>query len=75
MKGVNLAMFLGGMLVGGIVALLYAPESGEQTRKHIKNFVDKRVEGIKENYSELTEKIKRSYGAEPEHHKVESVEG
>ena len=75
MKGVHLAMFLGGMLVGGVVALLYAPESGEQTRKHIKDFVDKKVEGIKENYSELAEKVMRSYSANPEHHKAESIEG
>ncbi len=61
MRGMNFTAFLGGMLIGGVIALLYAPEKGEQTRKQLKDYMDKRMDGIKESYSELSEKIKNTY--------------
>ncbi len=33
--GSMLLAFLGGTVVGGVAALMFAPRSGEQTRKHI----------------------------------------
>ena len=39
-----LLAFLGGTLVGGVVALLFAPRSGEQTRKRITEMAED-VEG------------------------------
>lgn len=36
----NVCSFLTGVIAGGIVALLYAPQSGEKTRKQIKKFLE-----------------------------------
>ena len=49
------AAFLGGAIVGGIIALLFAPESGEQTRKKIADFLEKK--GIKLSGEELDDLI------------------
>lgn len=57
MKGSNLAAFFGGVIVGGIVAVLLAPESGEQTRSKIKNFVDKEIDDVKRMSEELKGKL------------------
>ena len=59
MKNENIAAFLGGMLLGGVIALLLAPESGEQTRKNIRNFIDKEIDELKECCTDMTEKVKQ----------------
>ncbi|MCH5216566.1 MAG: YtxH domain-containing protein [Muribaculaceae bacterium] len=41
MKSV-LSAFIGGAIVGGAVALLFAPESGEQLRERIKQTLKKK---------------------------------
>lgn len=40
MKGSNVLAFLGGAVVGGVVALLLAPKSGRETRQQIMDFVE-----------------------------------
>lgn len=40
MKGLHAASFLMGAIAGGIIALLYAPQEGEKTRKQVRKFVD-----------------------------------
>lgn len=55
----TLLAFLGGVVAGGLVALLVAPRSGEETREMI---ADKVKEGIKsglgeERYNGLRDKI------------------
>lgn len=39
--------FLGGAIVGGIIALLFAPKSGAETREMIRDFVDDEIDLIK----------------------------
>ena len=39
----NVCSFLTGVIAGGIIALLYAPQSGEKTRKQIKKFVEEEM--------------------------------
>lgn len=39
--------FLGGAVVGGVVALLLAPQSGKETREKIKDFVEDEVDQLK----------------------------
>lgn len=53
-----LAAFLGGAIVGGALGLLLAPESGEETRKKVVDFLDKN--GIKLNTSELADSVEEN---------------
>ncbi len=47
MKSDNLFTFIGGVLVGAAVAILFAPESGDETRKKIKETFDKEYQSLK----------------------------
>ena len=53
MKTDNILTFLGGALVGAAVAILFAPESGEETRKKIKDTFDKEYQNLKDKISNL----------------------
>ena len=63
MKSVNsfLTGLLAGAAIGGIVALLYAPRSGKETREQLKTRFDeleKELEDLKGKASQKTGKIK-----------------
>lgn len=50
-----LAAFIGGAVVGGALGVLFAPESGEETRKKIADALEKR--GIKLSKHEMEDLI------------------
>ena len=59
MNKITLLAFLGGVIAGGVAALLLAPRSGEETREYI---ADKIKSGIKsglgeDQYNDLQEKL------------------
>ena len=60
-----LAAFLGGAIIGGVLGVLFAPSSGEETRKKIVDALEKR--GIKLTDTEmddLVDEIKSEVGTE-----------
>lgn len=65
----SIAAFLSGAAIGAGVALLYAPEKGEVTRKRIGEKADKAKDSAKDqwlktssNLSESTQKAKNDFG-------------
>ncbi len=60
MKGSNLLAFLGGAIVGGAIALLYAPQSGKKTREQIKDFVEDGVEDVKDFAGRTAKQVKKT---------------
>lgn len=50
--------FLNGVLVGILIGVLFAPDSGEETRKKI----SKRAKGIKDGYDEFAGGVSDAYG-------------
>lgn len=47
MKGDTLLAFIGGAIVGAAAAILFAPDNGTETRKKIKETLDKEYQNIK----------------------------
>lgn len=56
MKSDTFFAFIGGAIVGAAAALLLAPESGEETRKKIKDSVDTEYQALKKKYEEFKAK-------------------
>ncbi len=46
--GTVFGAFLGGAVLGGVLALLFAPRSGAETRGMIRDFVDDEIDMIKD---------------------------
>ena len=53
------AAFLFGAVVGGVIALLYAPKSGKETRKDISDEINNYVKKAGEAKSKIIEKAKK----------------
>lgn len=60
-KGSNLAWFLAGLAAGAAVGILYAPESGEKTRKRIGKTTRQSREAMEDSGKELMDKGKELY--------------
>jgi gas vesicle protein len=59
--GVLLAFIIGG-LVGAGLALLYAPASGEETRKRLREEIDKTDERLKKGYEAAMDTVEEGVG-------------
>ena len=49
--------FVNGVLVGILLGVLFAPDSGEETRRKI----SRRAAGIKDSYDELADNVSNTY--------------
>ena len=52
--------FLAGAAIGAGLALLYAPQSGVETRKKIKETSGKVADDVKEQYEKISDEAKKS---------------
>jgi gas vesicle protein len=60
-----LAAFLGGAFIGGVLGVLFAPESGEETRKKIAEALEKRgIKLSKDDMDDLINDIKSDKNSE-----------
>lgn len=66
MKGDSFFAFLGGVILGATAAILFAPESGTETRKKIKDSFDKECQNLKDKYQDIKERGKAAAEAAEE---------
>lgn len=60
-NGSKLIWFLTGAAIGAAIALLYAPQSGAQTRKYLRKKTEEGKEALAGTGKELLEKSKEYY--------------
>lgn len=60
-NGTVIAWFIGGALLGAVVTLLIAPESGKRTRHSLRNQAEKGRKSILESGQELFDKGRELY--------------
>ncbi len=51
---------LAGAVIGGVIALLYAPKTGKETRQLIKDKATEVVDAVKEKTSEVVDTVKEA---------------
>jgi gas vesicle protein len=56
----GLVYFLMGAAIGAGLALLFAPQSGEETRKKVKEFSGKVTDDVIESYEKVSSEAKKS---------------
>lgn len=59
----GLVTFLTGVAIGAGLALLYAPQTGEETRKQLREGYDKVSEDVKENYEKFSKEAQKAIEA------------
>lgn len=59
MKTESIFAFLGGVVVGGVVALLLAPQSGKETRGDIRDFVEDQYDRAKDYVDKEGQKARK----------------
>jgi gas vesicle protein len=59
----GLVTFLTGVAIGAGLALLYAPRTGEETRKKLKDGYEKVSDDVKENYEKFSKEAQKTIDA------------
>ena len=54
----HIRAFFNGILVGILLGVLFAPDSGEETRRKI----SRRAQGLKDTYDDLADNVSDAYG-------------
>lgn len=52
---------MAGVAIGGIAAILFAPEKGSKTRKQIADKADDYADGLKSKYGQLRDSLTRKF--------------
>ncbi len=52
--------FLSGAIIGGVIALLYAPKTGKETRQLIKEKATDVMDAVKEKTTDTVDKVKEA---------------
>lgn len=60
-KGGSFLAFLSGMVVGAVTALLLVPESGEETRRRLKETGLRRLRDLENEVRRLREEVERKF--------------
>ncbi len=58
--GSSMLTFLSGAAIGAGLALLFAPQTGEQTRRQIKETAEKTADEVKERSEKLTQSARNA---------------
>lgn len=59
-KGTSFLSFIAGAVFGAVVALLYAPTSGEELRQQIRDEADVKLQNVSEEWAKALEKVQES---------------
>lgn len=66
MKGDTVLAFIGGAIIGAAAAILFAPDSGDKTRKKIKDAFEREYQDLKSKVSDKTPETQAEYGEQTE---------
>lgn len=58
--GIIITSLLGGLIVGSALTMLFAPQSGMETRKQIKDFLSDEIDKMKEKVEKVHEQIEEA---------------
>ena len=58
--GIILASLLGGLIVGSALTMLFTPQSGPETRKQIKGFINDEIDKMKSQVDKVHDKIEEA---------------
>lgn len=58
--GICITSLLGGMLIGSALAMLFAPQSGAELRRQIKDFLDNEADKAEDKLRKIQERIEKA---------------
>ncbi len=58
--GIIITSLLGGLIVGSALTMLFTPQSGPETRKQIKDFINDEIDKMKNQVDKVHEQIEEA---------------